>query len=146
LEAESFVAAPLEDVFEFFSKAENLERITPPNLNFKILTKLPIKMENGTKIDYQLRLLGISFRWQSLISDWKPPLIFVDEQVRGPYKLWHHEHRFESSGEGTKVFDRVQYRVLGGLFEPIIHAIFVGPQLKRIFAFRRRVIQSVFLT
>jgi ligand-binding SRPBCC domain-containing protein len=144
LESKAIVPATLEEVFAFFSKAENLERLTPTSLRFQILSSLPIEMKVGTIIEYRLRLMGIPFRWQSVITAWEPLLLFADDQKRGPYKLWHHEHRFATTESGTEIIDRVEYKIIGGFIEPFVHALFVGPQLKKIFSFREKVIREVF--
>jgi ligand-binding SRPBCC domain-containing protein len=89
------LAAPLSEVFPFFADAYNLERITPSFLSFKVLTPAPIEMRPGTLIDYRLRVRGAPLRWRSEITAWEPPYRFVDEQRRGPYRAWIHEHRFE---------------------------------------------------
>ena len=109
LTASMTVSKPIEEVFEFFSDAGNLETITPEFLNFRILSQLPIEMEVGALIDYRLRLYGIPFRWRTKISHWEPPVRFVDEQMRGPYRQWHHEHTFETVAEGTLCKDLVHY-------------------------------------
>ncbi len=132
---------PLDHVFEFFSNAENLELITPKELKFKILSERPIKMYVGAEIDYKLKLFGVRFNWQSVISVWNPPHEFVDEQVKGPYKLWHHSHRFREDGDGTIIEDEVDYDLrfwpIGLLAYPIVRF-----QLKRIFDYRRRMIEK----
>ena len=145
LETEVFVPRSIEEVFEFFGDAGNLERITPAFLNFSIVTPRPIEMRPGTLIDYRLRLHGLPLRWRTLISAWEPPHRFVDEQIRGPYRLWRHEHTFEAAEvdgvPGTMCRDRVEYAHWGaGLGERLM----VRPSLERIFAFRRRAILDVF--
>jgi ligand-binding SRPBCC domain-containing protein len=87
------VSCPLPEVFDFFSRAENLEALTPPWLNFKILNVNPQPIRQGTLIQYGPRVHGIPLRWTSEILEWGPPYRFVDLQLRGPYKVWRHEHR-----------------------------------------------------
>ena len=85
-----FIEKPIEVVFDFFSKPENLERITPKNLSFKILTPTPIKMEKGALIDYTIKIIVVPIHWRTYISDYDPPHKFVDQQIKGPYSFWHH--------------------------------------------------------
>lgn len=128
------VERSIEPVFEFFSKADNLDAITPPWLNFRIKTPLPIQISEGTEIEYSLRLRGIPVKWRSRIEDWKPNERFTDVQVAGPYHYWSHIHRFSPiSSDSTLVEDQVDYRVPGGR---LIHALFVKKDLVRIFQFR----------
>src|SRR4051794_5074849 len=94
LEQTQLVPAPRARVFEFFSAAENLERLTPDFLSFRILTPLPIEMREGQHIEYQIGLGGVPMRWLTEIREWRPEERFVDVQLRGPYKLWHHLHEF----------------------------------------------------
>lgn len=135
-----WVPSPPERTFAFFSDAHNLERITPPFVKFRIVTPPPIEMRVGTRIDYRLRLHGISIRWQSEITQWDPPHGFIDEQRRGPYRKWIHEHRFRVKDGGTRVEDHVTYAVPGGA---LIDRWFVRPDLERIFDYRQRVIAEI---
>ena len=141
LVAAQFLPQRREHVFEFFADAFQLETLTPGWLHFSILTPPPIRMAAGTVIDYWLRVRGVPIRWQSCISRWEPPLQFVDEQMRGPYRRWHHRHEFEAVDGGTLCRDIVDYSVYGG--SPI-HALFVRRDLLKIFEFRQCKLQELF--
>jgi ligand-binding SRPBCC domain-containing protein len=124
-----YFAAPLGDRISLLRRAGNLETLTPPWLRFEILTPLPIQMRRGTLIEYRLRLHGIPFRWQSEITAWEPPQRFVDEQRRGPYRQWIHEHTFTERDAGSEVRDFVRYSVLGGC---LVDFLFVQHDVRRI--------------
>jgi len=136
-----FIARDLHTTFAFFADAGNLQRITPPWLDFAILTPQPIAMHAGARIDYRIRLHGVPVRWRTVIADWDPPHRFVDRQIRGPYLEWHHAHTFTPEGEGTLVADTVRYRPIGGA---LVHRLFVQRDLERIFRFRQEEILRVF--
>jgi len=144
LVAKTKLYKPIEEVFTFFSTAKNLREVTPPNLQFDILTPLPIEMQKGTLIDYRIQLSGIPMRWQTLISAWEPPYRFVDEQLRGPYSLWRHEHTFEDKGDYVLMTDTVEYLSPGWVLEPIVHHLFVKHQVEGIFAFREKRFKELF--
>jgi hypothetical protein len=141
LTAEQSLPRILREVFPFFADPRNLERITPPWLHFEILTAIAIEMRVGTLIDYRLRLHGIPIRWQSEITAWNPPHRFVDEQRRGPYSIWIHEHTFEAKGSETIVRDHVRYAVPGGR---LVQKYLVAPDIEKIFAFRRKILEAIF--
>ena len=134
LETSQWIPRRRDEVFLFFSDARNLESLTPPLLRFEILSRGPLEMRAGLLIDYRLRLRGWPMRWQTEITAWEPPHRFVDEQRRGPYRAWIHEHRFEERDGGTLVMDRVRYRVPGGA---VVDRLLVRRDLRRIFLFRR---------
>ena len=121
------------EVFSFFSEAGNLDAITPPWLSFRTITPAPIEMHVGTLIDYRLCLRGLPLRWRTEITAWDPPHRFLDEQIRGPYRMWIHEHTFEPRDGGTLVRDHVRYSVP---FDFLVHRWFVRPDIERIFQYR----------
>jgi uncharacterized protein (TIGR01777 family) len=134
---EDWIPRPIDCVFEFFGDAYNLERITPPFLRFRVLDTSPESVENGTVIRYRLRLHGIPISWRSRIEEWTPNRAFVDRQIRGPYRLWHHTHEFEECCGGTLVRDRVRYRLPFGALGQLLAGKFVRRDLDTIFAHRR---------
>ncbi len=141
VEAEQFLPQPIEEVFAFFSDARNLERITPPNVRFRILTPTPIEMKVGALIDYKIRIKGLPMRWRTRISEWDPPHRFSDEQLIGPYHRWLHTHWFRPEGDGTRIGDRIEYRPRGG---KIVNELFVKRDVRRIFAYRQQIMAELF--
>ena len=128
--------------FPFFSAAENLETITPPWLNFRIMGKSTTNIQEGTLIDYKLRIKGLPVKWRTRIENWDPPNRFVDTQLRGPYQTWHHTHLFEKLGGGTLMTDRVRYRMYFWPFGDVGLPM-VKNDVKTIFNYRRQVIEKL---
>jgi ligand-binding SRPBCC domain-containing protein len=143
LTREQFIPRSLDDVFAFFSDARNLEEITPGFLKFRIATPQPIAMGAGTLIDYRLRLFAAPISWRTLIESFDPPHAFVDVQLRGPYRRWRHEHRFEPAAGGVRMIDRVDYQLPLAPLDRLAHAWFVKRTLERIFDYRRDRVQQL---
>jgi ligand-binding SRPBCC domain-containing protein len=141
LATEAWLPRPLAEVFAFFADAGNLDVLTPPWLRFEILTPRPIQMRVGALIDYRLRLRGLPLRWQSEITAWQPPHRFVDEQRRGPYRAWIHEHTFIERDGGTLVGDRIRYAVPGGA---LVNTLFVRRDVEKIFKYRQARLAEIF--
>lgn len=144
LKKEQVVPRPVNEVFTFFEKPENLARITPPRLGFRIVTPSPIVMRSGARFEYTIRVMGVRIRWTSLISEYEPPFRFVDEQVRGPYAYWHHTHTFVEVEGGTLVGDEVRYALPLGVLGSLARRLAVRRQLEDIFSYRARVIDEMF--
>lgn len=144
LDREQRVPRPLPEVFDFFSKAENLDQLTPPWLRFQIVTQTPITVQEGTVIDYHLRYRGLPVRWQTLIEVWAPGAQFVDRALKSPYALWRHTHTFAETPRGTLISDHVEYALPFGPFGQLAHAIMVHRDVNAIFDYRQQVIAELF--
>ncbi len=142
LTTEQFFPNPIEEVFDFFGDAGNLEDITPPWLKFHVVTPQPILMQAGTLIDYTLRLHMIPIKWKTEIAVWERPYRFVDRQLKGPYKKWHHTHTFTKVDGGTQVCDHVEYDVPGGR---LANWLLVENDVRRIFQYRFDAMQRIFI-
>jgi ligand-binding SRPBCC domain-containing protein len=135
---------PRNQVFDFFSDARNLQRITPAFLSFRVLTADPIAMRQGALIDYRLTLRGVPLRWRTEITTWEPPFRFSDVQLRGPYAEWIHTHTFEEENGGTLVRDVVRYRLWGpSVVTRWMNKLLVAPDTKRIFEFRHKALANI---
>jgi ligand-binding SRPBCC domain-containing protein len=135
--ASQTVPRPRADVFAFFSDAQNLEAITPPWLSFRMVHRTPGEMRPGTELTYRLKIHGIPVRWVSRITEWVPDQRFVDEQIRGPYAIWHHTHTFEEVDGGTRIDDLVRYRLPVAPLGDWIAGWLVARDVRRIFDYRR---------
>jgi ligand-binding SRPBCC domain-containing protein len=142
LERRTLVPRGVEEVWEFFSRARNLEELTPRFLRFELLTPEPIEMRTGTLINYRLRLHGLPIRWVTQIEAWEEGRSFVDRQLTGPYALWHHRHDFEPRGGATVVRDVVHYGLPLGPLGELARELFVARDLERIFDFRQRAVSE----
>lgn len=141
---QQLVPTPVREVFEFFSRPENLERLTPKELGFRILTPSPIDMKEGAVIDYSIRIAGLPVRWTTLITLYEPPHRFVDLQLKGPYSYWHHTHSFAEFSGGTLLTDEVRYALPFGALGRWVRELAVRHQLERIFRERSYVIERLF--
>lgn len=141
LTAEMWLPRRLDEVFAFFADARNLEAITPPWLQFRILTSGQIELRPGALIDYRLKIRGIPVGWQTVIMAWEPPHRFVDRQRKGPYRVWLHEHTFEERDGGTLARDVVDYDMP---LARLLHPLMIKRDITRIFEYRQEKIQSLF--
>ncbi len=143
LSRSQWLPRPLAEVFSFFQTPANLAKLTPPWLGFHVLTPEPLEMRPGAVFDYTVRPLGFPQYWRTLIESYDPPRSFVDTQVKGPYKLWHHTHRFEAENGGTRVTDEVRYELP---FQPFgeLAAGEIARRLEEIFAYRELATAALF--
>lgn len=137
LERAQFFPKSREQLFPFFQDAHNLEAITPPFLNFRIMTPSPIDMKAGALIDYKLRLFLVPIRWRTIIERFEPPYLFVDRQLWGPFKLWRHLHKFYEVEGGTLMIDRVDYQIPLGPIGRVAQNLFTRRTLDTIFDDRK---------
>ena len=145
LECEMTAPVAIERAFALFEDPYNLGKVTPPWLNFRIVTRQRISMARGAEIDYTIRWLGLPVKWRTLITDYEPPKLFVDQQIRGPYRLWRHRHEFREAPGGTVISDLVDYRLPFGFLGDLAHVLVVRRQLIDIFRFRQRAIADLLL-
>jgi len=144
LEREQPIEASRDEVFHFFSRAENLGIITPQWVHIEVL-RPGVTMRPGTTIDYKIRLYGLPIRWQTVIESWDPPNGFVDRQIKGPYKVWRHTHLFQAMPDGrTLMRDRVEYQAPFGPIGRVIEALWVSRDVNRIFDYRSQAIERRF--
>ena len=144
LHREQRLSGTPEEVFAFFADAHNLEALTPPLLRFRLVTPAPITMGQGTLIRYRLNVHRVPVNWLTEITEWDPPHRFVDEQIKGPYALWHHTHTFVPIGDGdTLMRDVVRYRIGFGPLGALANRLVVRRDVEAIFDFRARRIPAL---
>lgn len=146
LRYEQVLNTSIAEAWRFFSRADNLEKITPPYMRFDITSPVTDKpVYAGEVITYIIHpVLGIPLRWMTEITHVKEGEYFVDEQRQGPYGLWHHQHHFEAVAGGVKMTDIVHYSLPLGILGQVAHALFVGKQLQEIFAYRQKKVKELF--
>lgn len=143
LECSMSVPVSLREAFAFFEDPRNLARITPPRLNFRIVSLQPIVMRKGAEIDYEIRWLGLPLRWKTVIAEYEPPFFFVDVQMSGPYAYWRHRHDFKPTEYGALVSDRVDYALPLGPLGRLAHRLVVRKQLQQIFDYRQNQLADI---
>jgi ligand-binding SRPBCC domain-containing protein len=144
LEQTQRIAAPLPEVFAFFSNPANLARITPPGLGFRMHRPAPPELSEGARLEYRIRWSAFTIRWVTRITKWLPPHEFVDIQEKGPYAAWIHTHRFTEQDGGVVMEDHVDYALPLGPLGRLVHRLHVRRQLEEIFDYRRRAIDEIF--
>ena len=138
------VAAPIADVFAFFSNPANLARITPGWLAFRMHGQAPATLEKGSRLEYRIRWSVFTIAWVTRITQWRAPFEFEDVQEKGPYAAWIHRHRFSEQDGATVMEDHVDYALPFGPLGRLVHRLRVRRQLEEIFDFRRRAIEEIF--
>jgi len=145
LERAQVIPRPREEVFRFFEDPRNLAEITPKEMGFEIVEIDELPVRPGFRIVYRIKWAGIGLKWVTTISEYDAPNGFADVQAKGPYKYWHHEHTFEDLGDGqTMMRDRVRYELPFGILGAVMHRLVVARQLRRIFDYRARQINTLF--
>ena len=144
LHREQWIPAPVPEVFSFFCEALNLDRITPPWLHFKVLRQTDRELKTGTLIYYELAWRGVPLSWITRIKEWRPPALFVDVQLKGPYRLWRHAHSFRACDGGTLIENTVHYAVPIGAVGDLCAGWLVRRDVKRIFDYRAKQISAIF--
>lgn len=144
IEQEQIINKKLEDIFPFFTNPDNLSAITPSWLKFTIKKKSTNNMKENAEFIYTIKFHGIPMFWQTKITKFEPPYLFVDEQLIGPYKTWIHTHTFEEKGNTTIIRDRVEYDLFGWFLKSAIHKLFIKNTIKKIFEYRKTVLGEYF--
>ena len=144
LERSQVVSTPRGELFRFFEDPQNLGRMTPHRMGFRILGMDDLPFRPGFRLKYRIKVMGVPLRWVTTITEYEPGKRFVDEQTRGPYAFWRHEHTFEDADGGTLMRDRVQYELPFGILGSAVQRLVVARELDRIFDFRARTVEELF--
>jgi ligand-binding SRPBCC domain-containing protein len=146
LKQEQFLPISLDEAWRFFATPKNLNKITPDNMMFEIRSEVPDTMYEGLLIKYRLKLMpGIPVNWVTEIMHIKEKEYFVDEQRKGPYKIWHHEHHFKLVEGGVIMTDLLHYDIGKSIFGWIAGKLFVNKKVKAIFNHRYKILESYFV-
>ena len=137
LRCEMLTESSLEHTFAIFEDPYNLAKLTPRSLNFQVTSTDRVEMHKGAEIDYTIRWLGLPLHWKTIILEYEPPFRFIDKQTKGPYARWIHRHTFESTEQGTRISDHVEYALPFGPLGRLVHFLSVRRQLLRIFNYRQ---------
>jgi ligand-binding SRPBCC domain-containing protein len=145
LHREQVIPASMEKVWGYFSAPQNLNEITPPDMNFEIVAGGDVRMYEGQIIEYRVEFIrGIRSLWLTEIAHVSDGEYFVDEQRVGPYRFWYHEHKFQRVDAGVKMTDHVTYAAPFGLLGDMVTALWIRRRLESIFDFRYRRIAELF--
>jgi ligand-binding SRPBCC domain-containing protein len=145
LKQEQFLPISLDQAWDFFATPKNLNEVTPSDMVFEITSELPEKMYEGLIITYKIKpMLNISMNWCTEISHIKDKMFFVDEQRKGPYNIWHHEHHFKEVPGGVLMTDLLYYDIGMSLFGWLAGKLFVHKKVKQIFTYRYKTLESYF--
>ena len=144
LERSQLIRAAREELFAFFEDPRNLGKMTPSGMGFRILKTDDPPMWPGFRIKYRIKVFGAPIRWLTTITEYESGRRFVDEQTKGPYSFWRHEHVFEDAEGGTLMSDRVQYELPFGILGNAVQRLIVARELERIFDYRARVLEEMF--
>lgn len=145
LKRSQFLPVSLEEAWDFFTNPANLNEITPESMNFKILSELPDRVYPGLFILYKVAAVAnIPMDWTTEITHVEPMAYFVDEQRKGPYNIWHHEHHFEAQSGGVLMTDILHYDIGKSLFGAIAGALFVHRKVREIFDYRFQKLEQLF--
>jgi ligand-binding SRPBCC domain-containing protein len=140
------LAAPLAEVFDFFAQPENLARITPPAVGFRVLRAPARPLREGDVLEYRLRAAGLPLRWRSRITLWQPGRAFADLQERGPFAYWLHTHTFSEEGNVVTMHDHVDYRLPFGLLGRLVASALVRRTIAKAFDYRAAALRNRFVT